>query len=179
MSQFNFNLPTKIVFGQPAQSALPDELSALEANKVLLVSDGGLERLGVVNEIMAVLQEAGLDVAVYTAVSSNPTSDEVAAGLDVALTHQADALVALGGGSPIDVAKGIALLLANGGSYADYQWGGKPITRRSWPLIAVPTTAGTGSEVSKVAVFPTRKTRSRKGSSARYCSLTWQSPTRN
>jgi len=60
--------------------------------------------------------------------------------------------VAVGGGSPIDVAKAIALLLANGGTYADYQWGGKVITERSWPMVVVPTTAGTGSEVTKVAV---------------------------
>jgi alcohol dehydrogenase len=61
--------------------------------------------------------------------------------------------VAIGGGSAIDTAKATAMLVANGGEYADYQWGGRPITRRSHPLIAVPTTAGTGSEVSKVAVI--------------------------
>jgi alcohol dehydrogenase len=66
---------------------------------------------------------------------------------------QAQAIVALGGGSPIDVGKGIAMLMANGGSYVDYQWGGRTITQRSLPLIAIPTTAGTGSEVSKVAVI--------------------------
>lgn len=152
MHEFSYHLPTKIIFGQPAQTALPVELAVLNAKKVALISDAGLAQLGLVSEITAVLQEAGLDVAVFTDVSSNPTSDEVAAGLDVARAHQADALIALGGGSPIDVAKGIALLLANGGSYADYQWGGKAITQRSWPLLAVPTTAGTGSEVSKVAV---------------------------
>lgn len=152
MNKFNFHLPTKIIFGQPACEALPVELAALDAQKVLLVSDPGLAEIGLVGQVQAALQEAGIDVAVFTAVSTNPTTDEVAAGLDLARTHKADALIALGGGSPIDVAKGIALVLANGGSYADYQWGGKPITKRSWPLLAVPTTAGTGSEVSKVAV---------------------------
>jgi alcohol dehydrogenase class IV len=91
-------------------------------------------------------------VVTFTAVTSNPTSDEVATGLTVAREYKVDAVIALGGGSPIDVAKGIALLLANGGAYADYQWHGKVITRRSWPLLAIPTTAGTGSEVSRVAV---------------------------
>ena len=152
MNKFNFHLPTKIIFGQPACEVLPVELAALDAKKVLLVSDPGLARIGLVGQVQASLQDAGIDVAVFTAVSTNPTTDEVAAGLDLAREFQADALIALGGGSPIDVAKGIALVLANGGSYADYQWGGKPITRRSWPLLAVPTTAGTGSEVSKVAV---------------------------
>lgn len=163
MDQFNYHLPTKIIFGQPAQTVLPVEMASLNAKKVALISDEGLAKLGLVDEITAVLQEAGLDVAVYTDVSSNPTSDEVAAGLGVARAHQADALIALGGGSPIDVAKGIALLLANGGSYADYQWGGQAITQRSWPLIAVPTTAGTGSEVSKVAVVSDPENPFKKG----------------
>lgn len=152
MSQFNFHLPTKIVFGSPVQKVLPDELKALHAKRVLLVSDAGLAHLGLVGEVTAVLAQAGVVVTIFTDVSSNPTSNEVAAGLELARAGQIDALIALGGGSPIDVAKGIALLLANGGSYADFQWGGKAITQRSWPLIAVPTTAGTGSEVSKVAV---------------------------
>ncbi len=152
MNNFTFHLPTKIVFGQPAVEALPVELAILDTKKVLLVSDPGLAQIGFVEQIQAAVQDAGIEVTVFTAVSTNPTTDEVAAGLNLAREHQTDALIALGGGSPIDVAKGIALVLANGGSYADYQWGGKPITQRSWPLLAVPTTAGTGSEVSKVAV---------------------------
>jgi alcohol dehydrogenase len=152
MNNFTFHLPTKIVFGQPAGEALPAELATLDAQKVLLVSDPGLAQIGFVEQIQGAVQDAGIGVTVFTAVSTNPTTDEVAAGLDLAREFQADAIIALGGGSPIDVAKGIALVMANGGSYADYQWGGKAITRRSWPLLAVPTTAGTGSEVSKVAV---------------------------
>ncbi|MFL7839309.1 MAG: iron-containing alcohol dehydrogenase family protein [Candidatus Promineifilaceae bacterium] len=153
MSQFNFHLPTKILFGLPVQTALVDALNALDVKKVLLVSDPGLEQIGLVDEVTVVIQKNGGAATRFTAVSSNPTTDEVSAGLELARAQQVDALVALGGGSPIDVAKGIALLLANGGSYADYQWGNKTINRRSWPLIAIPTTAGTGSEVSRVAVI--------------------------
>ena len=163
MKPFNFQLPTKIIFGQPAQEALPAELAGLDAGKALLVSDKELERVGLVGQIQGALQKAGIDIISYTAVSSNPTTDEVMAGLKLANDHQADAIIALGGGSPIDVAKGIALLLANGGTYADYQWGGKAITKRSWPLIAVPTTAGTGSEVSKVAVVSDPENPFKKG----------------
>jgi alcohol dehydrogenase class IV len=152
MDRFSFHLPTKILFGQAAQELLPLELAELAANNVLLVSDAGLDQLGLVVQMATSLQQAGIAVVTFTAVSSNPTSDEVAAGLTTAREHEVDAVVALGGGSPIDVAKGIALLLANGGAYADYQWHGKAITERSWPLLAIPTTAGTGSEVSKVAV---------------------------
>jgi len=149
---FAFNLKTKIIFGQSAQTALPTECSALGVTRVMLVSDPGLKKLGLVDELLAGLEAAKIGVIPFTQVTSNPTTDEVAAGLALARSEKISALVALGGGSPIDVAKGIAMLLANGDTYADYQWGDKTITERSAPLIAIPTTAGTGSEVSKVAV---------------------------
>ncbi len=163
MNTFNFHLPTKIIFGQPAHEALSSELMGLNAGKAVIVSDAGLEQLGLVSQIEDALQKAGIDVISFTAVSSNPTTNEVSAGLNLARAREADVIIALGGGSPIDVAKGIALLLANGGTYADYQWGGKMITKRSWPLIAVPTTAGTGSEVSKVAVVSDPENPFKKG----------------
>ena len=150
---FTFNLKTKIIFGQAVKSALPSELAALGVDRVLLVSDPGLEKLGLVADLAATLADQHMTVSTFTQVTSNPTTDEVAAGLEMARSEKMGAVVALGGGSPIDVAKGIAMLLANGSTYADYQWGGKPITQRSAPLIAIPTTAGTGSEVSKVAVI--------------------------
>jgi alcohol dehydrogenase len=102
-------------------------------------------------------------VSTFTSVTSNPTSDEVEAGVAIAREFGRDTVVALGGGSPIDVAKGIALILANGGTYADYQWAGKEIIHRSRPLIAIPTTAGTGSEVSKVAVVSNPENPFKKG----------------
>jgi alcohol dehydrogenase class IV len=83
--------------------------------------------------------------------------------MDVARDGAVDALVAVGGGSVIDVGKAIGLLMANGGTYADYQWGGRPITEPILPLVAVPTTAGTGSEVTKVAVIADPDTHFKKG----------------
>ncbi|HEY53846.1 MAG TPA: iron-containing alcohol dehydrogenase [Caldilineae bacterium] len=150
---FTYHLPTKIIFGQPALEALANELDLLEAKRILLVSDPGLADIGLVERIEVGLSNEGRAIVAFTEVSSNPTSTEVAAGLTLARELQAQAIIALGGGSPIDVGKGIAMLMANGGVYADYQWSGKAITRRSLPLLAVPTTAGTGSEVSKVAVI--------------------------
>ncbi len=150
---FTYHLPTKIIFGLPALEALNNELNLLAARRVLLVSDPGLADIGLVEHLRAGLSTEGRDISAFTQVSSNPTSDEVAVGLTAAREIEAQAIIALGGGSPIDVGKGIAMLMSNGGSYADYQWGGKAITKRSLPLLAVPTTAGTGSEVSKVAVI--------------------------
>ena len=153
MRQFAYHLPTKIIFGQRAAEALLAELATRAAQKVLLVSDQGLAQIGLVQQLKEALVEGGVETFTFLGVSSNPTTDEVAGGLEIAHQQNVAAIVALGGGSPIDVGKGIAMLLANGGAYADYQWGGKTINKRSWPLLAVPTTAGTGSEVSKVAVI--------------------------
>ena len=150
---FTYHLPTKIIFGLPALEALGSELGKVDAQRVLLVSDPGLADIGLVEHLRAGLGSEGRVITPFTQVSSNPTSAEVAAGLTVAREIGAKAIIALGGGSPIDVGKGIAMLLSNGGSYVDYQWGGEPIKHRSLPLLAVPTTAGTGSEVSKVAVI--------------------------
>ena len=160
---FTFNLKTKVVFGQPVNKALPAELKALNADHVLMVSDPGLEKLGMLDELITPLEAEGIRVTSFTQVTSNPTTDEVAAGLALARSEKITTLVALGGGSPIDVAKGIAMLLANGGAYADYQWGGRTITERSAPMIAIPTTAGTGSEVSKVAVISDPENPFKKG----------------
>lgn len=153
LTPFSYHLPTKIIFGQPALEALPNELAALKAKQLLLVSDPGLAQLGLVERFVTELKRAGFKATSFTGVSSNPTTTEVQAGLDLAREQAAQVLIALGGGSAIDVAKGIAMLLANGGTYADYQWEGKTITQRSRPVLAVPTTAGTGSEVSRVAVI--------------------------
>ncbi len=153
LTQFSYHLPTKIIFGQPALKSLQNELVDLDAKQLLLISDSGLAQLGVVEQFVVGLNQAGFSTTPFTEVSSNPTTTEVAAGLALAREQEAQVLVALGGGSAIDVAKGIAMLLANGRTYADYQWGGQAITQRSYPLLAIPTTAGTGSEVSKVAVI--------------------------
>lgn len=153
MSAFAFTLPTQVIFGQPALAAIQTQLQALGAQSALLVSDRGLAQLGWPERFCAALNDAGYAVSNFNDVSTNPTTDEVHAGLAVARAGAADVIVALGGGSAIDVAKGIAMLLANGGVYSDYQWAGKPITRRSAPVLAAPTTAGTGSEVSKVMVI--------------------------
>lgn len=151
--RFSFEMPVRIVWGSPAAAALTEVLDGLGARRVLVVTDPGVAATGLPAEIAAALAGAGIDSAVHAEVSGNPTVGDVAAARARAGEHRSDALVAVGGGSAIDTAKAAAMLMANGGEYADYQWEGRPVTRRSLPLAAVPTTAGTGSEVSKVAVI--------------------------
>ena len=150
---FSFEMPVRIVWGSPAAAALTEVLDGLGARRVLVVTDPGVAATGLPAEIAAALGGAGIDAVVHDQVSGNPAVGDVAAARARAVEHRSDALAAVGGGSAIDTAKAAAMLLANGGEYADYQWEGRPVTRRSLPLAAVPTTAGTGSEVSKVAVI--------------------------
>jgi alcohol dehydrogenase len=109
------------------------------------------------------LSTGGWQAAVFTEVQSNPTVRDVEGALALAKETQAQALVALGGGSVIDVGKATGLLMTNGGQYAEYQWGDRPITQPILPLIAVPTTAGTGSEMTKVTVIEDEETHFKRG----------------
>jgi 4-hydroxybutyrate dehydrogenase len=148
-----FELPTRVVFGKPAIEALSAQLALLHARRALLISDPGIARTGMLDRFVTALTEAGYPTASFTDVTTNPTGAEVGAALARALEWHADAVVALGGGSPIDVAKAVAMLATNGGELGDYQWSGRRITQPTLPLLAIPTTAGTGSEVSKTSVI--------------------------
>lgn len=160
---FTYHLPTKIIFGRPAAEAVAEVVAGLSARRVLLVSDPGLNRTGLVGSFEAALREAGQTVTTFVEVKTNPTTASVHRALSLLNEGKAQAVVALGGGSPIDVAKAAAMLATNGGIYADYQWRGRPITRPSLPVVAAPTTAGTGSEVSRVAVIVDEENPFKKG----------------
>jgi alcohol dehydrogenase len=119
---------------------------------VLLVTDPGLEAAGHPQRALASLRGAGLDVALFDGVEENPTTLHVQRGLAVARDHRADFLVAVGGGSSMDCAKGINFLLTNGGNMVDYHGFGKA-SKPMLPSIGVPATAGTGSEAQSFALI--------------------------
>jgi len=164
---FNFYSPVKIIFGEKVSAVLPATLSEAIGEgvqkRVLIVSDEGLAQLSLFDDIVQLLEQTGWKTGVFTGVQSNPTTGNVSDGVEAAKNIGAEALVAIGGGSPMDVAKGIGLLLSHGGTYADYQWNGVPITKPITPLIAVPTTSGTGSEVTRVAVIADEDAPFKKG----------------
>lgn len=161
--QFGFFSPVKLVFGQPLATVLPAVLTEMEVERALVLSDAGLDALGVVGETAGRLRAGGWQVATFTQIQSNPTVRDVEGALALARKASAQVLVALGGGSVIDVGKAAGLLLTHPGSYADYQWGRRPISRPILPLIAVPTTAGTGSEMTQVAVIEDPETHFKRG----------------
>ena len=133
---------------------LPDECRRLGMHKPLIVSDAGLRDAGVLAEVLAAL--GGLAHAVFDQTPSNPTEAGVRAACAVYQAEGCDGLVAVGGGSSIDLAKGVAIAATHEGplkTYATIEGGSARITDRAAPLIAVPTTAGTGSEVARGAIL--------------------------
>ena len=154
---FDFDPRTRVVFGSGTVTRLGQLAKDLVGTKVLFVTDPGIERAGHAAKGLATLSEAGLEVTLFHDVQPNPTTDDVDHGLVVARQKSVDLIVAMGGGSAMDCAKGINFLLTNGGQMSDY-WGVGKATKPMLPLIAIPTTAGTGSEAQSFALIADAKT---------------------
>jgi alcohol dehydrogenase class IV len=147
-----FTFPNRILFGDGAVTALASELGRLGVKRPLVVSDAGLIAIGLVARMVVPLG----DVPVFAEVQANPTETDVLAGLARYREEGCDGVIGLGGGSPIDAAKAIRLLASHSGGLADYVFtsgGLERITLNLPPMIAVPTTAGTGSEAGRGAVI--------------------------
>lgn len=150
-----FSFPTPTLFGPGCVAAGAVEIAAL-GKRALIVTDNGLIRSGLIERIGSLLQNAGMEYVVYDGVHGNPTEDDVMAGLQLLNDTQADVIVAVGGGSPIDAAKMIRLLQHHPfpiEQYDDLIDGGRLVTKPLLPMVAIPTTSGTGSEVSRSAVI--------------------------
>ena len=152
MTPFDFQLRTRIVFGAGSLERLGELATGLGARRALLVSDAGIIAAGHVSRAEASLQAAGVGVTVFSGIAENPTTIHVAAGVEVARSFQPDLLIGLGGGSSLDCAKGINFIFTNGGEMKDY-WGVGKATKPMLPMIAVPTTSGTGSELQSFALI--------------------------
>ena len=148
---FIFDIPSTLLFGEGESRNAGRLLKEMGARKVLLVCDQVMSSLGFAECIRNSLVEAGLDYAIFSEVTPNPTDTLVHAAAVFAAEHQVDSLVAIGGGSIIDSAKAINILLTNGGEIAAYE-GVHKVTKPTLPLVMIPTTAGTGSEVTAVTV---------------------------
>ena len=157
LAPFDHQPRTRIVFGQNSLERLGELSRELGARKILLVTDPGIAAAGHVTHAANILENAGLNIAVFDRAAENPTTACVDDCLAVARREQIDTFVALGGGSSMDTAKGCNFLLTNGGRMADY-WGIAKATKPMLPLIAIPTTAGTGSECQSFALIADDKT---------------------
>ncbi len=151
-SPFDYQPSTRLLFGPDTVEQLGVLASAWSAQHALIVTDPGIVAAGHTARGQHALESAGIRVTVFDAVHENPTTADVDACLKVAQAAKIDTIVGLGGGSSLDTAKGCNFLLTNGGKMADY-WGKGKATKPMLPLIAVPTTAGTGSECQSFALI--------------------------
>ncbi len=142
----------EIIFGPGALAQVGDSAARLGASKVFLVTDPGVIAAGWVEKALPFLDEKGLAYTIWSDVTPNPKDYEIDRGAEVYLTAGCDAVLAIGGGSPIDAAKAVATLVTNGGRIHDYE-GVNKITRPLPPMVMVPSTAGTGADVSQFAII--------------------------
>lgn len=149
---FSFELPTRIEFGIGIVETLPEQVAGLGGTRVLLVSDRGLLAAGVVGRVSDILTAADLDVITFTDVDPEPEAAGVMAGARLCKDEGRDIVVGVGGGSALDTAKSIALMACNEGHIRDFTGLNVP-SERGLPVIAVPTTAGTGSECAVWSVI--------------------------
>ena len=153
---FDFLLPTKIRYGAGSILVLGEELRALCAKNIMVITDRGLSKTGLVTRLTDLLQKEGFSFVLYDGIEANPKDFQVEACSKVAREQGIDTLVAFGGGSPIDAAKAVAVLARQGGTVRSYQGKGK-IGDDCLPIISIPTTAGTGSEVTFSSVITDTK----------------------
>jgi alcohol dehydrogenase len=152
MKDFRFKIPQDIEFGMGSLKKLPAILKENNSDHVLLVSDRGLESIGVVKKVQDIIEECGITCTTFLDVISNPTIGVVNAATKVYKESGSTFIVALGGGSSMDVAKATGILVNYGGKITDYE-GLDKVPGPIVPMIAIPTTAGTGSEVTASAVI--------------------------
>jgi len=151
-----FSIPPVLIIGSGASEQVGEESRKLGVEKGLIVTDEVLLKLGILDNIKQALSQAQIQFILYSGVFTEPTVDFVQEGLKAYKENGCDFLLAVGGGSAIDTAKAIAVMVANTGSIEDYQ-GLNKIPKRGVPLIAIPTTAGTGSEATQYTIITDTK----------------------
>ena len=151
-----WSFPTRILFGEGALKELPDRVRGLGGSRVLLVVDPGVVAAGLAARVESVLGAGGLTFVTFDRVAPNPVEDSVHEGVERYREKRCDLVIGLGGGAPLDVAKAIRLKITHAlplEEYDDARDGGRHITADLVPFIAIPTTAGTGAEVSRSTVI--------------------------
>jgi alcohol dehydrogenase len=149
---FDWHPRTRLIFGPDTLEKVGEIARDLGGKRALLVTDAGIVKAGHAGRAVGFIAAAGLQVEVYDSVRENPSTVDVAQCVEVARTAKVDIIIGLGGGSSMDTAKGCNFILTNGGEMKDY-WGVGKATKPMLPLIAVPTTSGTGSECQSAALI--------------------------
>ena len=163
----DFRMPRSLVLGAGASGQLPDILQKSGVKNILIVTDQGIVKAGLVPTISAPIEAAGIDIAVFDGVEPDPRIEIVAACVSAFKESGAEAVVGLGGGSSIDIAKLVAIMVAHSGQVEDYIGIGK-VPGPGAPCFALPTTAGTGSEVTPIAILSDTSAHLKKGIVSEY-----------
>jgi alcohol dehydrogenase len=158
LNAFDWQPRTRLIFGNGTLDRLGEAACDLGAQRALIVTDAGIVAAGHLERARASLEAVGLTVAVFDAVRQNPTTEDVDACVSVARAADPNLLIGLGGGSSMDTAKGANFLLTNGREMRDYRGTGGVAKNPMLPFIAVPTTAGTGSEMQSFALIADAET---------------------
>ena len=156
MQDFDFNLRTRMVCGAGAIKRLGELAGELGTRRALVVTDPGIIAAGHVERGLEALKKANIETHLFDGAHENPTTADIDAGLEIAKRYEPELLIGLGGGSSMDCAKGINFVYSNGGTMHDYHGVGKAL-KPMLPMIAVPTTAGTGSEMQSFALISDAK----------------------
>jgi alcohol dehydrogenase len=154
---FVFHSPTRIDFGVDKSKKIGDEMKKMKATRALVVADPGLQKAGIVHEIVNLMKEKGIKTYVFTDVVPNPRDTDCIKGAKLAKEKKVQVLVGLGGGSPMDTAKCIGVLMTHRGTPVDWDANKRQLQKDIPPLICIPTTSGTGSEVTYWAVITDTK----------------------
>lgn len=157
LAPFDLQPRTRLIYGNGTLNRVGELAREIGGTRALIVSDPGIVKAGYVDRAAGLLRDAGLAVEIFGNVRENPSTEDVAACVEVARAFQTDLIIGLGGGSSMDTAKGCNFILTNGGRMHDY-WGTGKATKPMLPLIAIPTTSGTGSECQSYALISDAET---------------------
>lgn len=151
---YEFSMPTKILAGENALDQLPYELNLINSSRPMVVTDCGVKGAGLLKLLTDVLSGAGTEpCAIYDETPPDSSLETVNKAADIYINNSCDSIIALGGGSVIDTAKGVNMLVSTGGKDIAQYMGADLLDKKLSPLIVLPTTSGTGSEVTRVAVI--------------------------
>ena len=153
LQNFNSTLPTNLIFGvNSIENSLVDKIKEFGKSNVFIATDPGLVKAGIPNKIYSMLKESGIEATIFSEVEPNPRAVTVMRGFELYKKESCDMILAVGGGSAMDFAKAVGTVVTNPGHILDYRRGNKPVINDIPVLFAVPTTVGTGSEVTSVSV---------------------------
>ena len=156
---FEYYMPTRLIFGRGRLKELSHYPFPGSKALILITQGQSMRNLGYLGVVLKILEEAGIDSAVYDRVALNPSDAQVMEAAEFARNEKCDMLIGLGGGSAIDTAKAAAIMVNNPGTYWDYAKLRKEIVEKVLPVIAIPTTAGTGTETNQWCMISNRETK--------------------